>query len=78
VLSPHADRRPANHPSLRSQPRITWMRTKVHTPYGAIHSAWRCDSKGHYEYVFTLPRSVTYEIKIPDLTPEDKVKVHVK
>lgn len=78
VLAPHADRRPANHPSLRSQPRITWMRTKVHTPYGAIHSAWRCDSKGNYEYVFTLPRSVTYEIKIPDLTPEDKVKVHVK
>ena len=36
VLAPHADRRPAMHPTLQFQPRITWMRSKIHTPQGAM------------------------------------------
>lgn len=75
VLAPHADRRPADHPTLQYQPRITWMRTKIHTPHGDITSAWRLMDDGHYEYVFTLPAGVTYDIRIPHLQPADKVTV---
>ena len=75
VLEPHADRRPATHPTLRYQPRITWMRTKIRTPYGDIASSWRLMDDGHYEYVFRLPKGVTYEVNIPHLNPSDKVVV---
>jgi len=76
VLSPHADRRPDGHPTLQYQPRITWMRTKVHTPQGDITSAWRQLPDGHYEYEFTLPAGVTYSVSIPHLSDKDKVIVH--
>lgn len=75
ILAPHADRRPANHPTLRYQPRITWMRSKIHTPHGDITSAWRLLPDRHYEYKFTLPQGVTYDIAIPHLHPSDKVVV---
>lgn len=75
TLAPHADRRPADHPSLRLQPRITWARTKIHTPYGDITSAWHLQSDGHYDYEFTVPIGITYDIKIPHLSERDRVVV---
>ena len=76
VLAPHADRRPAHHPSLQSQPRITWARTKIHTPHGDITSSWRLAPDGHYDYEFTVPRSITYDIRIPHLSEKDRVVVN--
>ena len=75
ILSPHSDRRPVNHPTLRYQPRITWMRSKIHTPHGDITSTWHYYPDGHYEYEFTLPHGVTYDVDIPHLQPNDKVVV---
>lgn len=76
ILAPHADRRPANHPSLQSQPRITWARTKIHTPYGDITSVWHLQPDCHYDYEFTVPPGVTYDIKIPHLSERDRVVVN--
>lgn len=78
TLSPHVDRRPANHPSLAFQPRITWARGKTHTPYGDIESEWRHLPNGHYEYQFIVPRGVAYDIYIKDLSDEDIVKVKTR
>ena len=75
ILAPHADRRPADHPSLQSQPRITWARTKIHTLHGDITSSWRLAPDGHYDYDFTLPHGITYDIKIPHFTEQDRVNV---
>ena len=77
ILNPHADRRPADHPSLSTQSRITWARTKVHTPQGDITSSWRL-TRGHYKYSFTLPKGLNYELRIPDLQPGDQVFVNGK
>ena len=76
ILAPHADRRPADHPSLQSQPRITWARTKIHTPHGDITSCWRLAPDGYYDYEFTVPSSITYNIKIPHLAEGDRVIVN--
>ncbi|NPD91804.1 alpha-L-rhamnosidase [Xylanibacter muris] len=75
ILSPHADRRPADHPTMAYQPRITWARAKTHTPYGDIEASWKLTSKGHYEYTFLIPNGVTYNVDIPGLTANDKVIV---
>ena len=74
ILEPHADCRPADHPSLKSQPRITWARAKFNTPHGTISSEWKF-VKDHYEYKFQIPKGVTYEVNIPGLKNEDVVKV---
>lgn len=73
ILAPHADRRADNHPTLATQPRMTWARTKVHTPHGDITSAWRMADDRHYEYTFSLPAAIGYRVAIPDLQPTDKV-----
>lgn len=75
LLAPQADRRADNHPTLAFQPRITWIKTRIHTPQGYISSEWRYRKDGHYEYNFTLPEGVDYTIDIPELTAEDKVTV---
>ena len=75
ILAPHVDRRPADHPTLQYQPRITWTRSKIHTPKGEITSSWQLHPDGHYEYEFTLPQGVTYDVAIPHLQPSDKVVV---
>lgn len=75
ILAPHVDRRADNHPTLATQPRITWARTKVHTPQGDIISAWRRTADGHYEYEFSLPEGTDYRIDIPGMEAEDKVTV---
>lgn len=75
ILSPHVDRRDEGHPTLQYQPRITWMCTKIHTPQGDVSSAWRRMADGHYEYEFTLPKGVTYDVSIPHRQPQDKVVV---
>jgi alpha-L-rhamnosidase len=77
ILAPHADRRPADHPSLKTQPRITWARTKFNTPHGTITSEWKF-VKDHYEYKFRVPKGVTYEVDIPGLQNADVVKVDRK
>ena len=75
ILAPHADRRSDNHPTLQYQPRITWMRSKIHTVKGDITSSWRLFPDGHYEYEFSLPKGMTYDVAIPHLQPRDKVIV---
>ncbi|MGM9734530.1 MAG: alpha-L-rhamnosidase C-terminal domain-containing protein [Prevotella sp.] len=66
---------PANHPSLASQPRITWARGKTHTPYGDIESELRLMPNGHYEYQFIVPKGVAYDVNIKDLSDDDVIKV---
>ena len=75
ILAPHADHRPDNHPTLAYQPRITWARSRIHTPHGDITSVWHRFPDGHYEYEFLLPHDVTYDVAIPHLQPSDKVFV---
>lgn len=77
ILAPHADRRPDNHPSLAFQPRINWTRTKIHTPHGDVVSEWK-RKDGHFEFRFTLPKGVGYDINIADRKPDDIVTVKRK
>ena len=75
ILAPHADRRPDGHPTLQSQPRIGWARTRILTPHGYVTSEWHRLPNGHYRYEFSLPQSVTFDVQIPNPSADDEVIV---
>lgn len=75
LLSPCVDNRADNHPSLRTQSRINWVKVKTHTPQGDIKTEWERTADGHYHYTFTLPKGIEYEVRIPGLTDYDKVSI---
>lgn len=45
------------------------------TPHGKVTSEWRRTPDGNYDFHFTLPRGLEYEVYIPGITARDHVKV---
>lgn len=78
LLSPHVDNRPDNHPSLKFQKRINWVKTKTHTPVGDIYSEWHRTSAGNYDFLFIIPKDAEYEVDIPGLTENDTVRIQYR
>lgn len=75
ILAPRVDRRSDDLLSLNSQKRITWATASTVTPHGKVTSEWRRTPDGNYDFHFTLPRGLEYEVDIPGLTDRDRVKV---
>ena len=49
----------------------------IHTPHGDVVSEWK-RKDGHFEFRFTLPKGVSYDINIADCKPDDIVTIKRK
>lgn len=60
-------------PHVDPSGRITYAKGKTRTPQGDIHAEWSLQKNGHYRYVFTLPKGLDYEVRLPNQHPQDKI-----
>ncbi|MDE6161531.1 MAG: glycoside hydrolase family 78 protein, partial [Muribaculaceae bacterium] len=75
LLAPHVDRRSDELLAQTGGKRITHASAATMTPHGRVESSWQLMTEGYYEFSFTLPEGLPYEIAIPGLTENDRVKV---
>lgn len=78
LFAPRVDRRSDDLLSKTGQKRIEYATASTETPHGTVTSSWKLRDDGSYEYRFSLPEGLPYDIDIPSLSPRDKVVVTQK